>query len=164
MRRQLLALLHVREFSSEAEFLEPCVPCVLRDVQCSACQAVADVDACRDTATGGPSDAWRCASCDEPYPASTLEALLLEQAAARLASFQQQDLRCVKCKAVSGGGTLVQCATCGGQLAHTQPPDTLHQQLRVLSSVAAFHYMPMLQDLTEWHLAKCGIVPQRSVW
>jgi DNA polymerase epsilon subunit 1 len=48
LRANLLRSLHVREFSSEAVFLEPCRTHVLHDVICTYCLDCRDLDLCRD--------------------------------------------------------------------------------------------------------------------
>jgi len=111
-----------------------------------------------------------------------MEALLLARVAAIATAFLQQDLRCAKCHTVreelvqpscqaptersvtvqvGRGGMTVQCDLCGGELQHCVAPKTAVQQLRVLNSVAAFHGMTLLQDVTEWHLkAACDAEEQ----
>lgn len=48
MRRNLLDLLAVREFSSEAAFKNPCDSIVVPMVICAKCNSIRDVDMCRD--------------------------------------------------------------------------------------------------------------------
>ncbi len=48
LRRNLLKLVHVREFASASEFKEPCMSYVLRDVICPSCNDCRDLDLCRD--------------------------------------------------------------------------------------------------------------------
>lgn len=47
LKRRLLKVLHVGEFSAEAEFREPCLSFTLRDVICSFCNDCRDLDLCR---------------------------------------------------------------------------------------------------------------------
>jgi DNA polymerase epsilon subunit 1 len=46
LRRQLLRLLHVREFSAAAEFRDPCVALTLPDVTCTCVHASESIDPC----------------------------------------------------------------------------------------------------------------------
>lgn len=48
LQRQLLRMVHVAEFSPDADFIDPCATLVLRDVQCCRCGGCADLDVCRD--------------------------------------------------------------------------------------------------------------------
>ena len=153
MRRQLLALLHVREFSREAEWHDPCRTIVLRNVVCSACGTVADLDVCREAASAASGDVWRCRDCAEPFDRDAIEQRLLERVARALADFQLQDLRCVRCRAVSAGGMCTQCEQCGESLQLTVTAGDLQRQLAVLRSVARFHGLPLLEESAARHLS-----------
>ena len=48
LRRNLLDLLGVREFASEAAFKNPCESIVIPTVNCDRCNAIRDIDLCRD--------------------------------------------------------------------------------------------------------------------
>ncbi|KOB59581.1 DNA polymerase epsilon [Operophtera brumata] len=63
LRRNLLRLIGVGEFSSKAEWREPCNTCVLSEVICKVCNHCRDLDLCRDTR--GTLDNWRepCNTC-----------------------------------------------------------------------------------------------------
>ena len=76
IRRQLLTMLHVREFSEEAEWVDPCCPLVLPAVACSECFAVGALDVAR--AATQPR-AWHCGACGAPYATPALEAALMER-------------------------------------------------------------------------------------
>lgn len=49
MRRNMLKLLGVGEFSREAEWTEPCVPAILPEVICTVCNHCRDLDLCNDS-------------------------------------------------------------------------------------------------------------------
>ena len=49
LRRDLLKLIGVGEFSAEAEWVDPCVSHVLPEVICKACNHCRDVDLCQDS-------------------------------------------------------------------------------------------------------------------
>ena len=51
MRRSLLRLIGVGEFSSSAEWVDPCSSYVLPQVICLVCGLLKDVDLCRDAMT-----------------------------------------------------------------------------------------------------------------
>ncbi|KAI8424894.1 hypothetical protein MSG28_006814 [Choristoneura fumiferana] len=49
LRRNLLRLLGVGEFSAAAEWHDPCATCVLSEVICKVCNLCRDLDLCRET-------------------------------------------------------------------------------------------------------------------
>lgn len=48
MRKNLLRMVHCKEFSEAASFKEPCLSFVLRNVICSYCNDCCDLDICRN--------------------------------------------------------------------------------------------------------------------
>ena len=146
MRRQLLALLHIKEFALDARFVDPCKSIVLRDVVCTNCGAVADVDVCREAASATDGDAWRCQTCSTEFDCNDIEQRLLARAAAAVQAFQVQDLKCSRCGAVSTGGMAGQCGECGDALVASVTPAALHGELNLLRSVARFHGLQLLNE------------------
>ena len=49
LKRNLLQLISVREFSPEAKFRDPCLSYVLSDFVCTVCNTYRDLDLCRDS-------------------------------------------------------------------------------------------------------------------
>ena len=49
LRKHLLRLVQVREFSAEVQWKDPCMTFVLPDVMCSNCNYCRDLDLARDT-------------------------------------------------------------------------------------------------------------------
>ncbi len=101
LKRNLLDLINVREFSIEAEFRNPCEPFKLPLVICTFCNDDRTLDLCRDSdlmpASPGETPKWKCAKCAFPYNIAQLEMRLVNIATSYLESFHLQDLRCNKC-------------------------------------------------------------------
>lgn len=146
MRRQLLALLHVREFAYEAEFVDPCRPLVLPAVPCAVCFAVAPLDVTRSH----NGSAWRCGACGEARPAADVEARLHARLRAAVAAATLADLRCRKCRALSRGGAERQCPDCGGELEFAGDAGELRLSATVVRSIARHHEMGGLLEAAEW--------------
>eukprot|EP00892_Ulva_mutabilis_P006158 jgi/Ulvmu1/3914/UM018_0137.1 len=146
MKRQLLALLHVREFAFEAEFRDPCKPLVLPAVPCSHCFTVAPLDVTR----GHSGGAWRCGACGEPRAAADIEARLLSRLRCAVTAGTLCDLRCRKCKALSRGGAERQCTDCGGELVFARDGGVLRLEACVIASIARYHEMTELLEAAEW--------------
>lgn len=146
MRKQLLALLHVREFATEAAFVDPCRPLVLPAVPCTVCFAVAPLDVTRSHCDAG----WRCGACSAPRPAADIEARLHERLRAAVAGGTLCDLRCRRCRALSRGGAERQCPDCGGELEFAGDSGDVRMCATVVGSIARHHEMPGLLEAAEW--------------
>jgi len=109
LRRNLLDLLGVREFSTEAAYRNPCESIIVPIVICARCNATRDVDLCRDpdrlptvdseTGEARPParKSWVCHKCDAEYDRFQIEQPLIEMISRMITSFQTQDIICVKC-------------------------------------------------------------------
>ena len=153
LRAQLLRLLRVREFSKEAEFIDPCASFTLRDVLCSYCHRLRDLDLCRDAQLAEGD--WRCdhPGCRHPYDLSALEARLVAAARGALRAYVLQDLTCVRptCRRVKQAHLAARCP-CGGAFAARMAPADAAQRLGVLHRVATFHGFHLLEEVTAFAL------------
>ena len=77
LRRNLLKLIGVGEFSDHAEWKDPCISFILPEVICKQCNHCRDIDLCKDPnvseddVQGKP--VWICASADCQTPYDTFE-------------------------------------------------------------------------------------------
>ncbi|KAL4450230.1 hypothetical protein ABPG77_010899 [Micractinium sp. CCAP 211/92] len=154
LRRQLLRLIHCKEFSAEAEFKEPCLTLVLRDVICPACQDCRDLDMCRDPSI--QQHDWHCSACGTERNVTAIEGQLCGMLAQACEGYQLQDLRCCKCGTVASNHLQRSCDVCGGHLRGTQAPAVARQRLCVLRNIADYQGMPLLRELADWQLAAHG--------
>ncbi|GLJ44675.1 hypothetical protein SUGI_0939260 [Cryptomeria japonica] len=92
MRKNLLKLVHVKEFSPEAEFRDPCLSFTLPNVICSYCNDCRDLDLCRDAAL--LEHDWRCSvpQCGQPYNKDWIENALIQIIRQRERLYHVQDL------------------------------------------------------------------------
>ncbi|GLI69098.1 hypothetical protein VaNZ11_013644, partial [Volvox africanus] len=150
LRRQLLKLLHVSEFGTDAEFKEMCQPFVLPDVICIFCNDCRDLDLTRDEALAQHD--WRCRSCRQPLDTASLERRLVSGLRAEAAVYQTQDLACVKCKQVTSGHLRPLCGLCGGGLVNTRRPEAAQRRLVVYRNLARFHGFRVLAEMAGWLL------------
>ncbi|GBG71097.1 hypothetical protein CBR_g8396 [Chara braunii] len=151
MRKNLLKLVHVREFAEEAEFKNPCVSFTLPNVICSYCNDCRDLDLCRDTALLARE--WRCAvpQCGQPYDRDWIENALLQVVRQRARLYQLQDLKCQRCRQVKADRLAEQCK-CAGPFCCTESPLEFRQRLRVFLNIARYHGFILLQEAVEWLL------------
>jgi DNA polymerase epsilon subunit 1 len=167
LRKELLAMFDVREFSAAATFVNPSESLRLEQVVCDGCTMARDLDLCRDediTATADPASAaaaasavggsgvdgssgsgapWRCIWCGHEYDRLAIEARLIAHIERMLIDWNTQDLRCVKCRGVCLNEFLEHCA-CGGEWGESLARDELLRKLRVYGSVAATYGFQML--------------------
>jgi DNA polymerase epsilon subunit 1 len=176
LRKDLLALFDVREFSAAAAFANPSASLPLRDVVCDDCCAVRDLDLCRDAdilppptastatataAAGGRSNPpavlprWRCTACAAPLDRARLEARLVARAQRLVAAWCVQDLRCVKCKRLRVNEFMEHCACAGAwegaavAEAGVGSREEVGARLRVMGKVARWYGLGMLEGVVE---------------
>lgn len=148
MCRQLLAMLHVREFAEEAQFVDPCSPLVLPAVACGHCFTVAPLDVTRSASL--EPRGWRCGVCMQPHDAAAIEAALMARLRAATAASAVWDIKCGKCKALSRGGAQIACGDCGGSFVFERGGGTLKLEAQVLESVADFNGFELLREAAQW--------------
>ncbi|ORY22632.1 hypothetical protein BCR39DRAFT_551237 [Naematelia encephala] len=157
LRRNLLDLLGIREFSTEAAFRNPCESIVVPMVICARCNAIRDVDMCRDpdrlpswNAETGEWEApsrktWACHKCDAEYDRFTIEQPLIEMVSRMITSYQTQDVICAKCNQSKDDNIPPTCK-CGGAYKSSVNKGEAKTKLRMIKSVAAYHELSMVGD------------------
>ncbi|XP_043195220.1 DNA polymerase epsilon catalytic subunit A-like [Amphibalanus amphitrite] len=157
LRRDLLKLIGVGEFSPEAEWVDPCVSHVLPEVICKACNHCRDVDLCQDThvSESGGRPCWQCPLCETPYDQHEIEHALLAVLQRSLVAFVLQDLQCVKCKQVKQLNMSAICE-CAGEYRGLESRTHLISRLRVFRNIAQSFDMPILLEHVGWTLQHCS--------
>ncbi|XP_077235840.1 DNA polymerase epsilon catalytic subunit A-like [Tasmannia lanceolata] len=155
MRKNLLKLVRVREFASEAEFRDPCLSFTLPSVICSYCNDCRDLDLCRDPAL--LEHEWRCAvsQCGQPYNREEMENLLLQIVRQRERLYHLQDLVCLKCNQVKAAHLAEQCGfggSCGGSFRCKEDASEFLSKMRVFLNVAVYQKFHLLQECISWIL------------
>ncbi|KAJ2466415.1 DNA polymerase epsilon catalytic subunit [Coemansia sp. RSA 2337] len=153
MRRNLLVLLDVGEFSSEAVFVNPCERLVLSRVVCDFCNFCRDMDFCRDADLLPAADnvpEWECLGCGSAYDRIRIEERLIEQLNDCLLAYQMQDLVCGKCRLMKQDNFSVQCMACAGKYRTVVSAEETKTQIAVYLDVATLNRLPMLHDLAKW--------------
>lgn len=148
LRRQLLRLIHVKEFGSEAAWRDPCKSLVLPDVVCPSCQDCQDIDLCRDPRV--QSGDWCCAGCGAARDVAAIEARLASSLRELVNRYLVQDLKCGKCGTATTQHLKKQCDICGGHVRASRPAASAVQAVAVYRSVATFQGMETLSALAEW--------------
>jgi len=162
LRKELLALFDVREFSLDGTFRNPSESLRVAQVSCENCALARDLDLCRDeevfltipdeerggSAAASPRSVWRCPSCSAEYNRSDLEERLVGDVEAMFAAWTTQDLKCTKCAALRVNDLMEHCP-CSGDWAETVKREDMTRRLRVYRNVAAFYDLRLLKNTVE---------------
>lgn len=166
LRKDLLALFDVREFSRDGTFVNPSASLKLPQVSCDACTMARDLDFCRDEDLVSVSTAaaaatttseqqqhaaggyWRCPFCDTEYDRIALEERLLGLVEACATEWATQDVKCHRCGALRVNDFMEHC-TCSGEWEECVDRAQLSRNLAVMRNVARFYGLKMLADVVE---------------
>lgn len=152
VRRDLLRIVGVKEFSDEAEWKDPCLSFVLTEVICKACSTCNNIDLCREEyvvneATGIP--VWLCSMCKSPYDTKEIESMMIECVHRKSMAHVLQDLQCVKCKMIKERNMTHYCS-CAGRFNTLLPLEDLGQTLKTFQNIADHFQMKKLKDIVVW--------------
>ena len=151
LKRSLLAQIGVAEYSKHAQWKNPAPSLILPDVFCVECHERRDLNLFYlpphdvDERVDGR---WSCEDCGAYYDVGSIERRLIGLAHRKSLRYQLQDTRCCKTRRVS---TRVLTATTESSsgLVLDATESELRGELGLLHSLAKFHELPHLEDLTE---------------
>ncbi|KAI7872108.1 hypothetical protein BDF14DRAFT_1992796 [Spinellus fusiger] len=156
-RSALEAMGGISDFSSDAQFRNPCEYIKLHRVVCIHCNYTTDLDFCRDETLMPVDDqvrAWCCRSCHSEYSRYQIEETMIAQVQRWLASYQLQDLTCGRCRNVKRENLLRQCDKCGSEYNLTQGKADLVRKLRVFGNIGREQRLLLLVEIIQWTLTK----------
>ena len=145
LRRQLLKMVHVKEFSPEARWKDPCATLIIQDVICPSCQDCQDLDLCRDASMQHEHPS--CQVCGAERDRDALEMKLLTILDTLVDGFVVQDVKCKKCGSTGSQHLKRQCDICGGHMDATRPASTIMDILHVIQRVAEMQGMDTLYEM-----------------
>ncbi|XP_063000312.1 DNA polymerase epsilon catalytic subunit A [Elgaria multicarinata webbii] len=154
LKRDLLRLIEVGEFSEEAQFQDPCRSYILPEVICKNCNFCRDLDLCKDpvlSQDGSVLPNWACSNCQAQYDCDAIEMALVEALQKKLMAFTLQDLVCLKCKGIKDTHMPVYCS-CAGDFDLLLPTKTFLEHLKVFQSIARHYHMSHLLENITWLL------------
>ena len=174
LRKELLHLFDIREFSPAAAFTNPSVSLKLPQPPiCSECTSIRIMDLCKDNdllpislprASTSSTDTildrhadlqqnqpsptripeWKCLSCAAPYDKLTIEESLVADVQQKLLEWSTQDVRCVRCTQPRTNDFMEHCA-CAGEWKGTVKRESVRRQLEICMEVSRFYGMKMLE-------------------
>ncbi|CAG0912824.1 unnamed protein product [Notodromas monacha] len=153
LRRNLLKLLQIGEYSDESEWENPVPSLPLSKVVCKICSMCSDIDLIRSThiklVNGRPH--WTCPSCDSPYEKSHIESILINMTRRVFVGATLRDLTCCRCKQVKLANMSGHCE-CGGNFTDagmTGGAEELKKTLKLYACVAKHYDLPLLLELVD---------------
>ncbi|KAJ1330700.1 hypothetical protein BSLG_009152 [Batrachochytrium salamandrivorans] len=163
LKRDLLSLLGVAQFSASAVYVAPPERLVLHQVMCEFCSLCRDLDLTRDRDVHAPplsmgqmgaADSvtesipfWSCSACHMEYDRHSLEQRLVDSAVKRMTAWQLQDIRCVDCRFVKAEDLRACCPRCTSQTVTTLSKKDMAFMFSQLEKIAHTHQMEMLQEV-----------------
>lgn len=160
LKENLLRQLHVRPFSDEADFKNPCLSFVLSDVVCAFCGWSRDVDLCRDQHVKGHREdhdlEWFCPQCESPHGRDGIEHRLVKLVQTASAMYQLQDLVCTRCSKVKSD-LMSQYCRCSGTFKPEHTPEMFAKSLLPFRSIAKYYAFDWLAETVE----ECLTVPSQ---
>ena len=153
LRRDLLSILDVAEFSKEGIFTDPSESFKLSQVVCSHCGSARDIDFCKDAdllpdEEGDQAIAWRCLQCHREYSQLALQERMILQLQSLITAYQLQDLKCSRCKKVRGDDLSEHCG-CSGEWVGNMGMMEVRKKFGIYRNVADFYRLDMLKDAVE---------------
>ncbi|KAL2356264.1 hypothetical protein BJ546DRAFT_596580 [Cryomyces antarcticus] len=159
LRKELLQLFDIREFSPDGTFANPSTSLCIRQLVCPECTIPRDLDLCRDSdllpppallqpATGAiaPLPQWKCPNCDSAYDKLAIEERLLAEVEKAVVEWATQDLKCAKCRRVRVNDFMEHCS-CAGEWVGTIKREELVRRMGVWRRAAAFYGFTMLENV-----------------
>ena len=147
LKRNLLELVGVKEFSDQAIFKNPCDPLKLSMVTCKYCDQIRDFDFCRDDElflTANEPVKWYCSECDGEYDRVAIEFALIQKLHRMERDFTQQDVRCSRCKQLQSDNLSRHCECSGAYQLMTSKAEA-RKKLRTMVNVSIAHNLGRLR-------------------
>ncbi len=160
LRKDLLALFEVREFSSEGRYENPSKSLKFEQLSCESCTMTRDLDLCRDEdilpspprpeGEAVESKAWKCKACGAEFNRLVLEEKLIARVQRWVLEWQMQDLKCVKCGRLQGDTAVFgEHCTCGGKWEGTVDKRGIREHLEVIERVAGSYDLRLLEAVLD---------------
>lgn len=144
LRRELLSIFDIKEFSDEAAFKNPSSSLKIPHVICDYCNYIRDIDFCRDE----QKNIWNCSNCNKTYNRVAIEEELVAQYNKLLTKFYIQDLKCSKCHQIKSDNMSEYCK-CSGKWTETLKYTEVDKRLQIFSNVGGFFNLQLLKGIIE---------------
>ncbi|KAF2714135.1 DNA polymeras-like protein epsilon [Pleomassaria siparia CBS 279.74] len=155
LRKDLLALFDIRDFSPEGAFINPSASLYIRGVICDECTSSRDIDLCRDSAllpTASALPKWKCENsvCGAALDRLRIEEKLVADVQKMVLEWCTQDLKCgnAKCGRLRTNEFMEHCA-CAGEWVATKDKKDIRRRLGVYGNVGKFYGLGFLEGVVK---------------
>ncbi|EFC40096.1 predicted protein [Naegleria gruberi] len=152
LKRSLLKLLGVKEFSSESMFKRSQNIFKVPDMICSFCSSCCDLELGKPTT----ENIFKCKHCSNDFDKSLIEGRLIDYVQNKMVGYQLQDLQCSRCSQINANNVLERCH-CSGKWISAQVEnksekvaDTIH----LIHSISQQHNFDTLNEIISYMLKK----------
>jgi DNA polymerase epsilon subunit 1 len=155
LKRDLLSLIGVGEYSELALFKNPCETFKLKQVICEYCCSTHDLDLTGDLTLLEQEDQvraqWICAECGSEYDRLSIERQLMTLLKQYLSAWQLQDVVCTKCRMVCETNLSSYCA-CSGTIKEEMDSTIILRRVTVMANISKFYRLELLEEMSRWVL------------
>lgn len=144
LRRDMLAILDIKEFAKEAVFRNPSASLKVPGILCKYCNHIKDLDFCRDDV----HELWECEKCGKAYNKAELEQELIISLNNLLTNYFIQDLKCDKCHKIKDDDMSEYC-DCSGLWVETMSKSKVLDDAKIYENVSNYYDLKLLHDYIE---------------
>ena len=151
LRKELLEMFEIREFSNAAKFQNPSTSAKLFSVVCDSCTTSRDMDFCRDEDLLPNSEgswSWKCLFCNGEFEHLGIEERIIGEVMGCVGEWVGQDLKCVRCKGLKVNDLRQGCG-CGGEWGESVDKGDVKMKVEGWGRVARSYGLRMLGAVVE---------------
>jgi DNA polymerase epsilon subunit 1 len=150
LRKELLALFEVREFSQKGRFENPSSSLEIEGWACTECTMLRDLELCRDedllpdnTVLANVDKpvgvkAWKCPHCHAEYSRLAIEEYLISLVQRMIVEWSTQDVKCGKCGGMrTESNEMMEHCACSGEWVGTVKREVMVEKLRILERASS---------------------------
>ncbi|GMM47862.1 DNA polymerase epsilon catalytic subunit [Pichia kluyveri] len=142
LRRDLLKLFGIMEFSEEGMFRNPSTSLVIQEVICDSCLQIRDIDVCKED----EQMIWQCPNCEKPYSKIIMEEKLIFEFNKLLVRYFTQDLKCNKCGEMKSDELSNNCS-CSGKWVNTVNMKDITRKFHIFNNVSDAYQLGLLRQV-----------------
>jgi DNA polymerase epsilon subunit 1 len=152
LKRDLLRLMDITEFSKIAIFTNPIEKFILPQVICEYCNYCCDLDLTKKSMVDESAGFLHCQGCMMMYNRDEIEQLLIEELNNYLIQWQHQDLRCSKCRQIRAELIPEYCIRCNGIVECVISKESITAKVKLLGKIAEYYRMHDLKEYSSFLL------------
>ncbi|QSZ31190.1 hypothetical protein DSL72_000753 [Monilinia vaccinii-corymbosi] len=151
LRKELLEMFEIREFSNDAKFQNPSTSAKLFGVVCDSCTTSRDMDFCRDEDLLPNSEgswSWKCTFCNQEFEHLGIEERIIGEVMGAVGEWVGQDLKCLRCGGLKVNDLRAGCG-CGGEWGESVERGAVKSKVEGWRRVARAYGLRMLGAVVE---------------